>query len=227
MGERVNNERSLRRLGREVAQELDTAPVDPAIERARARLFDGEGARAPSPSVATRWKGFAGLAIAGLAALGAVALRPRSMGFEVGDPPVSGSVGAWVAAPSASPITVRFEEGSRFELGLSARARVVSARAGGATLELASGDLFGDVSTARDDVTFRITAGPFEVLARQARLRVRWDAERERLEIEGLSGTVVVKGPGAPAGVAVPAGRSLSASVKEGRIDLDAGPTPR
>src|SRR4051812_23051639 len=135
MGERLNDEQDLRQLGREVARELDTVPLDPAIVRARARLLEGERARSPAPRGATRWKALGGLGLAGCAALAAMVLRARPMAFEVGDPPVAGSVGAWLAAPPASPMTLRFDDGSRFELGLSVRARIVNARAGSATLE--------------------------------------------------------------------------------------------
>jgi ferric-dicitrate binding protein FerR (iron transport regulator) len=224
MGKPMNNERGLRRLGREMAQELDKAPVDPAIARTRARLFQGVEAR--SPRATSRWKVLGGLAFAGFAALTALMVRPRPMGFSVGDPPVTGSIGDWIIAPPASSLTLRFNERSRFLLGVSTKAKVASARAGGATLLLANGDLLGDVSAARDEGSFRVTAGPFEVAARDARFSVTWDQALEILTVRSLAGSVVVKGPKAPPEVTVTAGNALRASAKEGRMELDGGSLP-
>ena len=135
------SERTLRHLGRRVAEQQDQAP-EARLDRARgrARLLAGSdprprvtmGAQPPNP----RARAFAIRVVAPLAAallLAALALvllvRPREpVRFELCHDGATepGVVGAWIAAPPGAELPIRFSDGSVLRLAPGGRARVAA-----------------------------------------------------------------------------------------------------
>jgi hypothetical protein len=201
------------------------------IAGARERLFERPSLPALRAHAARRRVMFGGFALAGAAAAAAVMLvlgrGPRAMGFEVGMPPASGNPGAWIAAPAGAAVPLRFDDGSRFEVGPSARARVASSMRADARLVLESGKLSGDVSPPPTGASWQLTAGPFDLTVSGARFETAWDPDHEVLEVQDVSGRVVVRGPHVTEGLVLATGGHLRVSLKEGRLEVTtAAPRP-
>jgi hypothetical protein len=226
MGEPMMHGRGLQKLGSAIAEELDAMRDESAIAGARERLF--EQRRVSSPALRGRAPrvivGFAFAAAAAVAAAAFLGRAPRALSFNVGDSPERGAAGAWIAAPPAAPVTMRFDDGSRFEVGAAGRARVASTARKEPHLVLESGALHGDASELGDAGAWHVTAGPFDAVVRGARFEMSWDPDAGVLEVRNVSGRVVVTGPHAKEGVALDMGDQLRVSLREARLEVSARP---
>ena len=230
MGEPMMHGRSLQKLGRELADELDATRDEAVLAEARERLF--ERRRTPVVSMASRARAklptfaFAAAAAAAVAVMAMRGRAPESMAFHMGDPPERGTVGAWVAAPAAAPVALRFDDGSRFDVEPTGRARVASSTVADARLVLESGTLRGDIATGDKAGTWHVTAGPFNLMVTGTRFQMTWDPETGMLDVRDITGRVVVTGPYAAQGVAVMRGEYLRVSLKQAKLEVSASPPP-
>ncbi|WP_437654404.1 FecR domain-containing protein [Sorangium sp. So ce1182] len=242
------SERSLTALGRRVAELQDRAPgarLD--LERGRARLLEAElpggrwgggsggaaGARSPSgarlraPGRGGRgrvaaWMAAAAALVLSTVALVIVARRGAPMRFELGATEV-GIVGAWIAAPAAAELPIRFSDGSLLRLAPGGRARVASVDANGAEIALERGAL--DVAVVhREGARWRVRVGPFLVNVIGTRFETRWDPVSERFEVALRDGAITVTGPLVGDARAIRAGERLV--VSPGTNMLEVAPIP-
>ncbi|WP_438007618.1 FecR domain-containing protein [Sorangium sp. So ce321] len=242
------SERSLTALGRRVAELQDRAPgarLD--LERGRARLLEAElpvgrwgggsggaaGARSPSgarlraPGRGGRgrvaaWMAAAAALVLSTIALVIVARRGAPVRFELGAAEV-GIVGAWIAAPAAAELPIRFSDGSLLRLAPGGRARVASVDANGAEIALERGAL--DVAVVhREGARWRVRVGPFQVNVIGTRFETRWDPVSERFEVALRDGAITVTGPLVGDARAIRAGERLV--VSPGTNMLEVAPIP-
>jgi TolA-binding protein len=229
------SERRLTSLGRHVAGLQDQAPEARfGRDQGRARLLAAEigpAARARDPRRAVRRVAQAG-ALA-LAAAALVVLRPReAVRFEVGATQ-AGVVGAWIAAPEAAELPIRFSEGSVLRLAPGGRARVAAVDAHGAEVALERGAL--DVAVVhRDRTRWTVRVGPYQVRVIGTRFETRWDPVSEQFAVALREGAITVSGPVVGEGREVHAGERLTVSAAWGTLEVgpivtagsDAGTAP-
>jgi hypothetical protein len=228
MGGPMTHGRSLQKLGREIAEELDAMRDESVLTEARERLFERKRAVAPAPRSRAPYVA-AGFAFAAAAAAAVFMLRaraPEPMAFDVGDPPQRGAQGAWVAASADAPVPLRFADGSRFEVQRGGRARVSSSTREDARLVLESGTLRGDVMGPDKGGVWHVTAGPFDVAVTGTKFVMSWDPVIGVLDVRDISSRVVVTGPYAAEGVAVKRGDYLRVSLEQARLEVSASPPP-
>lgn len=221
--------RSLQKLGREIAEELDAMRDEAVVTDARQRLFERRRVTAPARRSRAPFV-VGGLAFAGAAVAMAVFFfgtrAPEPMSFQIGDSPERGAQGAWVAAPPEATVPLRFDDGSRFEVEAGGRARVASSLPRDARLVLESGTLRGDVVDHDKAAVWHVTAGPFEVAVSGTKFQMTWDPKSGLLDVRDISSRVVVTGPYAPEGVAVKRGDYLRISLTAARLEVSAAPPP-
>jgi transmembrane sensor len=217
------SERSLMHLGRRLAEQQDQAP-EARLDRARgrARLIEAEirpAARTGRPFAIRVVAPLAALMLATLALV--IVVRPREpMRFDVGatEP---GVVGAWIAAPPAAELPIRFSDGSVLLLAPGGRARVAAVDADGAEVALERGTLdLSVVHRARTRWTVRV--GPFQVHVIGTRFETRWDPVEEQLVVALREGAITVSGPVVGEGRAVRAGERLTVSAAAGKLEVGA-----
>jgi TolA-binding protein len=236
-----SSEQSLRTLGKRVAALQDEAPeARPAheLERGRARLLaaDRAGASWASGGARPLTRRLAGsLLVAAAAALLAalvVALVARSrepLRFALGTTE-PGVAGAWIAAPPAAELPIRFSDGSLLRLAPGGRARVASVGADGAEVALERGAL--DLSVVhRDGARWTVMVGPFQIHVIGTRFETRWDPVTEELEVGLREGAITVSGPVVGDARAVRAGERLvisaaKSTLESGSIDDARRPSP-
>lgn len=133
-------------------------------------------------------------------------------------------------AETAVPADVSFSDGSHVRAQRATRMRIAAVGARGARLVLERGRLDVDVNH-RPRAGWTIEAGPYTVAITGTAFSVRW--ENDELSVVMARGSVVVRGPSAPAGVAVLGGQQLTArprdhlwSVVDRTVGPPAGKTP-
>jgi ferric-dicitrate binding protein FerR (iron transport regulator) len=109
---------------------------------------------------------------------------------------------------TAAPAEVAFSDGSRVQAQPATRMRIAAVGARGARLLLERGRLDVDVKH-RPRAGWTIEAGPYAVAITGTAFSVRW--ENDELSVVMARGSVMVRGPSAPAGVAVLGGQQLTA----------------
>jgi hypothetical protein len=216
-------ERSLTALGQRVAGVQDAAP-GAAVDhpRERGRLVSAlRGPRDTRVSPRSR----AALATALVTALVLVLLRPReAMHFEVGASE-AGVIGASIAAPESSDLSVRFSDGSALGLAPNARVRVVALGTDGADVALEKGEL--DVSVVhREHTRWIVRVGPFRIDVVGTRFGTRWDPATESLEIVLHEGAVEVSGPILGTSRRVNAGERLRVFTSTRRFEIGSAAEP-
>jgi hypothetical protein len=159
------------------------------------------------------------LPLALLVSVGALAacfiiLRSRSaLTFAVGAAGTQGEIGAAIIAPDASPVDLRFSDGSLLALGPSGRARVTTIDDRGAEILVERGH--ADVSVVpRKNGSWRIDIGPFAVHVKGTRFSFDWDPAAESLDFHLHKGAVEITAPCLDGGRALVAGESLQASCR-------------
>jgi len=207
-------------LGKTVADVSDRSADPATIDQARRRWLSSAS---PIRRSSRRGLSIAVVAAACLAILAVVAW-PRgssAISFQVGAPPIRGTVGDWVAAADGGDaVPMRFSEGSLVTLSPGARVRVLETTARGAGLLLEKGALHAAITHRGGDTSWAVRAGPFEVHVTGTMFDVGWDTATETFDLVMRDGSVVVSGPLLPPGRVVVAGEHLVVAVREGRMQL-------
>jgi hypothetical protein len=139
--------------------------------------------------------------------------------FRVGDSGRPGEVDAWLAAPSAAALPLRFSDGTAMSLAPSARARVTKIESTGATLLVESGR--AEVAVAkRKGASWQISLGPFRVDVTGTKFDVAFDPVDERLALTMHEGSVVVSGCVFGTGRSFVGGDTVRASCRERKVDI-------
>jgi hypothetical protein len=113
---------------------------------------------------------------------------------------------------------LRFSDGSEVAIGAGAVLRIAALRARGADLQLARGSVRVHVAN-RPGTSFRLFAGEYRMAGNGASFDVDFDPDRQRLELDLASGSVMVGGPATRA--EVNAGDHLSVQAGRGALSLE------
>jgi TolA-binding protein len=177
----------------------------PVPEEARARMLAAlDGVRRPSKKF---WILIPALAAA--AAVLVVVFWPRPLSYEVAGRAPSGS---YVSAPADQPLSLRFSDASKIELGKGSQLRVEETTPRGARVLLERGSLAVNV-THRESTEWTFVAGPCEVRVVGTRFALAWDPQRELFELRLDAGAVEVQTPLSSARVALRAGQEFRADL--------------
>lgn len=202
--------------GREQARYVEQAQVRGAIQarkRPLSRLRRGAYALA------------SGLAMAAAAAVAwqswhqALGLSASAPAFFVGEGAMAGSVGAFIAAPNAQELPLRFADGTRVALAAGTSARVASLDEHGAHIVLEKGRVSASV-VHRPGSHWQVDVGPYQVAVVGTRFDVSWDAGSRVLELRLTQGSVLVSGGFLRDALSVRAGQTLRAFSDGGRVEL-------
>lgn len=117
--------------------------------------------------------------------------RPRDLSFNIDG--VEAEAGKWVAAPADDEVTLAFSDGSTLVLHPTGRARVAALRERGADVLLEDGTLSARV-VHREETSWRISAGPFDVHVVGTAFDASWSSADETLTIVMSEGRVEVTG---------------------------------
>ncbi len=197
-----------------------------ATDEVAARLAAG----APAPERgARRARAALGLGVLAAAAAGLLWI---ALGGDDGAPvarltpltwEVDGSPAARVAAPAAgASSTLRFSDGTAFEVAPDGRLRVIDVAPGEVRLALEAGALEADVVSAHARA-WRVEAGALEVRVTGTRFTLRRDADGG-LDVRTTEGRVEVRGPCLDGAVAVTAGQREHLRCAVEASDAPAGP---
>jgi ferric-dicitrate binding protein FerR (iron transport regulator) len=115
-------------------------------------------------------------------------------------------------AETAAPADVSFSDGSHVQAQPATRMRIAGVGARGARLVLERGRLDVDVKHRRR-AGWTIDAGPYTVAITGTAFSLRW--ENDELSVVMARGSVIVRGPSAPTGVAVLSGQQLTARPRD------------
>ena len=202
-------------------RELARAAEDPArtaatLARARAHFFgalavrDDARATGIAPAYAMLVGFAASVAIVCVALLARRAFpvpaqrTGRVVSYAVEGAP--GVIGAWHSAP-ATPLSLRFSEGTSLVLSANASLRVVRTDEHGATVALERGRLHARVEH-REGTRWAVDAGPYHVRVTGTEFDVDWDPGTASFGIRLIAGSVQVTGCNA-AGARVAGGEML------------------
>ena len=188
------------------------------VDEARERFLSD---RPPRRSERPRWQLVAVAAVL-VAALGAFAFLlagPRSLTFEVGPTAEAGRLEAWIAAPDAHTLPIRFSDGTEATLDAKSRARVVHIDEHGARLVLEHGTARLSV-VPKKAASWSVNAGPYEVVVTGTQFDVTWSPTTEQLVVAVSEGSVVVNGPLLEGGRTVVAGQTLRTGIDTKRVEL-------
>lgn len=197
-------------LGR-LVREHAAASVSPEVEqRGKAALTHRLRSEANGPSRRVRPVLALGGAVALAAAVALLAFRLRPLSYEVRG---ARSDGPYISAPSTSPVTVTFGDGSAIEAAPGARLRVDEPRVAGARVLVERGRATVHVQH-RTGSAWNFVAGPFDVHVTGTRFELGWDPSGESVDLRLDEGSVEVRGPFAEAPIAVRAGQRFRADLR-------------
>jgi hypothetical protein len=184
------------------------AAVDPSYHqvRARARRRGRRGWLIPAA---------VGCALAGAAAF--YLTQVPALGFTVDGGTVA--EGGYVQAPTGAETAVRFSDGTEVQLERQSRGRVAWTSARGARVMLEHGRARVQV-VPRKGARWQFDAGPCVVQVTGTKFDLRWSEAEQVLEVWLTSGSVIVRGPPAPNGVAMHAGQRLVMDVRQNSARL-------
>jgi TolA-binding protein len=207
------------RLGGLAAKQQD-AGMDELVnlDAARRRFLNASSSR----SVVSRPRILAAaiVSLAACVALFVLATRePTPLTFRVGEQGRVGEIDAWLEASSEQSLPLRFSDGTEVRLAPSARARVTSVQATGATVRMENGRANVSV-TKRKNAAWHVSLGPFRVDVTGTRFDVDWDPARDELFLQMHEGSVVVSGCAFGSGRPVVAGETAHASCKDARLEI-------
>lgn len=192
------------------------------LAREKQRLR-GELARRVSPPRRRLAPVFIALgAVAAALAVLATSSRP-ALTFAVGNAKSAGELGTAINAPEASPVDLRFSDGSLLALGPSGRARVTILHERGAAILVERGH--ADVSVVpRKNGRWRVDVGPFAIHVKGTRFSFDWDPASEWLSFHLQTGAVEITAPCLDGGRSLVAGESLRASCRPSAPEVSAAP---
>ncbi len=143
---------------------------------------------------------------------------PRPLTIAVGEAS-DFEIGAWIAAPAAESLPIRFSDGSTVYLDPLSGARITSITAYGARVLLERGSAKVEI-IPREDAEWRLDVGPFSVRVTGTRFHVGWSPGQEIFSLKMMSGSVLVSGPMVPRGRVLSAGETFRAWVGENRMEI-------
>lgn len=214
-----------RRISEALGRDLDpliTSVSESALARQRARFVLAATASPRRPLRA--WALAAGVAFASVAG---VAMRLRhsrsaaAITARAGDAAVR--AGQWVDA-GATPLEIRFGDGSRVTLAPGTQARIERLDARGAALLLERGSAQASVRHTATS-SWRFAAGPYTVDVTGTAFEVAWDPSAGRFDLAMRAGRVVLRGPRCAEGIAVRDRDEVHADTAAHALTL--GPLPR
>lgn len=181
------------------------------------------GLHRPAPWKAVTW------ATLGAAAAAAVAgfwleRQNEPITAKLGSSGASVSPGAWLDAPDASSLPLRFSDGTRVEVAPHAHMRVLELGRQGAKLALESGRAGIDVAHG-ENRRWELRAGPFSVHVTGTRFDMSWQPTDDRFELVLSEGQVEITGCGFGEGRSLVAGQTVRASCRNGAVDIAYSPT--
>jgi hypothetical protein len=142
--------------------------------------------------------------------------------FRVGETGTQGETGRSVYTPLGKTTSIAFDQGSRFELGESALAKVASADIERVSIVLERGKIAADVR-GNGKTRWEVTAGPYRVTVVGTVFTVDWNVALGVLAVVVERGRVLVEGPNiSEEGVAVTRGKQIRVTAREdmsGEID--------
>lgn len=187
--------------------------------RGRERLIAAvDQAAAPRRSSAWRYA-FAAVAVLALALFVVVRRPAEALTFVV----EGAAAGQSYLEAGPAGATARFSEGTTVALSAGARGRIVDVGARGARISLESGSARFDVAH-REGAEWVVEAGPFTVTVTGTAFDLAWSGAE--LELSMRAGSVIVRGPPAPDGLALRAGQSLVADARRASVTVaSAAPT--
>ncbi|MBW2278058.1 MAG: FecR domain-containing protein, partial [Deltaproteobacteria bacterium] len=209
--------------GEKVAQGLDEArETSDLVARARGEFLEQVSNPTAGPSRVRVGLGLA--AATGLAAAAAVVSlvlwhNDGALTATIGEDQRAVEPGEWITAPAESSLPVRFSDGSLIELEPLSAARVVDVDDRGARILLEKGTVRAEV-VHRDDTSWTLDVGPYEVRVTGTRFEAAWDPESQQFSLDLHEGGVLVRGPMVTDGQALSAGNAFRAWVGEQRVEL-------
>jgi hypothetical protein len=128
--------------------------------------------------------------------------------------------GGFIRTSEGAVATVTFSDGSQVSLGASSRGRVAATHRDGARMTIEDGP--AEVAVVhRSGTDWLVDAGPFLIMVTGTEFSVNWSAASEILQVRLHRGAITVRGPLAPAGVALEAGQRLVVHLKKGEVRID------
>jgi TolA-binding protein len=215
---------SLRSLGERIAHEQDTLFAGSVSrDTAGARILDSLTKKPRSALSRT-----APWLLAAAAALGTAMFvvgwleysAPITM--HVGDDGRAQPVGAWVSAPVARQLPLRFSDGTSIVLGPRSRARVVATNQKGAHVVVESGSAHIKV-VPQPAADWQMHFGPFVVEVVGTEFAVHWNPDEDRFSIALATGRVKVSGCVLGEGRLLLPGDTLTASCRNARFEISSG----
>ncbi|MES1172581.1 MAG: FecR family protein, partial [Bacteroidota bacterium] len=122
-------------------------------------------------------------------------------------------------APGNLSASVRFSEGTQIGLAPGARLRVIGRSARGAALALDRGRARFSV-TPRSGARWSVATGPFTVEVVGTKFLLDWSPRDERLVVDLIAGSVMVRGASVGGPVAMHPGERLIATAADRRVTL-------
>jgi ferric-dicitrate binding protein FerR (iron transport regulator) len=230
----AHDEQALKKLGRQVGDALGTGP-DASRREAQRRAVVGylrAGGQTGARPRRALTVAAAGLAAAAAAVALWLVLRPAPQSPTARAAPIAfeiegqgaGQVGHWIEARGQN-LVIRFEGGTRMDLGHQSRAQVTRADEQRVAVRLDHGALRADVkqrrAAAAQLTTWDVEAGPYQVTVLGTRFRVRWDAPGGALLVAVNRGRVRVTGEGLDSGgVLLTAGQQLQVDRRTSRYTV-------
>jgi hypothetical protein len=209
----------MRDVGRVVENEARRQNILPQVQAALA----GRQIRRVRPA-AVRWS----FALGGLAACAAAVLvflrtQPISYAVAGAGEAQTAQLGAPLVAPAASPLDVRFSDGSAVTIPPRAAAHVDALDHDGATVAIEEGTL--EVSVIhRAHTRWQVRAGDYSIHVTGTRFSAGWDRASHALTVTMHEGSVLVTGPGLKEPVRVVTGQRLRASASGADLGLENEP---
>ena len=203
-------------LGNKAADGLEVFAPEraAALERARERFLREAPRAQRSPRLLVASLGLAA-ALALLALFVSLRTEP-TLSFQVAEG--TGRANDQIASLGI-PVQLSFSDGSRFTLGTSTRAHVVSLQRHGAQIALENGSLEANVVHTGESA-WSLSAGPFSVRVTGTKFSLSWDPDHGRFSIRVMQGSVAVAGSVIGADRPLRAGETLVVSVPDQHLQL-------
>jgi hypothetical protein len=139
-----------------------------------------------------------------------VTVRARPLRYQLEG--AQATLDDWFETPEQGAATVRFSDGTSIAVAQQSAGRIKSCTRVGATFQLERGRASFAV-IHRPEADWHVEVGPFEILVTGTKFDVRWSDDHDGFEVVMKSGSTVVRGALAGAGIPLHAGQRLVASL--------------
>jgi hypothetical protein len=167
----------------------------------------------------SRFTQYAALAAAAALLVGVLAwatLRTPALTYQVDN----GLIGAEGKIVGHVDTRVRFSDGSELALKPGCEAQIAELGGHGGRVRLTRGTARVAIAK-KPGANWSVEAGPYTVRVTGTAFDVGWSAADQRFDLTMQSGSVVVSGPLAPAGLTLRAGQYMVGRVADGKIEVD------